>query len=120
MADAAIFVGFGQAARAREPQALDLLDQGLRYFASLQEQGEIESFEPVVLTPHGGDLRGFVLVRGERAALNRLRRDAEFRRLTARASLVVDNFGVVSAYIGEGLRFQLDVFQSQVEEQLQA
>ncbi|MDP8960411.1 MAG: hypothetical protein M3N32_02145 [Actinomycetota bacterium] len=120
MAEAAIFVGFGQAARAREPQALELLDQGLRYFAGLQERGEIESFEPVVLAPHGGDLRGFVLVRGEREALNNLRRDAEFRRLTARASLVVDDFGVVTAYLGEGLQSQLAVFQSEVEEQLRA
>ncbi len=120
MAEAALFLGFGQAARAREPQALDLFDAGLRYFAALQEQGEIESFEPVVLAPHGGDLRGFVLVRGERAALNRLRRHEEFRRLTARASLVVDNFGVVSAYVGEGLQAQLAVFQSQVDEQLNA
>ncbi|MDQ3932585.1 MAG: hypothetical protein M3252_07100 [Actinomycetota bacterium] len=120
MAEAAIFIGFGQAARAREPQALELLDEGLRYFAALQEQGEIESFEPVVLAPHGGDLRGFVLVRGERTALGRLRRDPDFRRLTTRASLVVDNFGVVNAYVGEGLRSQLAVFQSQVDEQLHA
>ncbi len=120
MADAAIFVGFGQAARAREPQALELLEEGLRYFAGLQERGEVESFEPVVLTPHGGDLRGFILIRGEREALNRLRRDAEFRRLTARASLVVDNFGVVGAYVADGLQSQLDVYRSQVEEQLRA
>lgn len=120
MAEAAVFVGFGQAARAREPQALALLDEALRYFAALQEQGEIESFEPVVLAPHGGDLRGFVLIRGERTALGRLRRDSEFRRLTTRASLVVDSFGVVNAYIGEGLQSQLAVFQTQVDEQLDA
>ncbi|MDP8930948.1 MAG: hypothetical protein M3O70_20840 [Actinomycetota bacterium] len=120
MADAAIFVGFGQAARAREPQALELLDQGLRYFGDLQERGEIESFESVVLAPHGGDLRGFVLVRGERDALNRLRRDDEFRRLTARASLVVDDFGVVTAYIAEGLQSQLAIYRSEVDEQLRA
>ncbi|MDQ4130563.1 MAG: hypothetical protein M3133_06180 [Actinomycetota bacterium] len=120
MADAAIFVGFGQAARAREPQALELLEEGVRYFAGLQQRGEIESFEPVVLEPHGGDLRGFVLVRGDHDGLDRLRRDAEFLRLSARASLVVDNFGVVDAYLGEGLQSQLDIFRSQVEEQLRA
>lgn len=120
MADAAILVGFGEAARAREPQALDLLDQGLRYFAALQEQGEIESFEPVVLEPHGGDLRGFILVRGEPTALDRLRRDVEFLRFTARASLVVDNLGVVGAHIGESLQSQLSIYRSQVEEQLRA
>lgn len=34
MADAAIFVGFGQPARAREPQALELFNQTVRYYRS--------------------------------------------------------------------------------------
>lgn len=120
MAHAAIFVGWGEPARAREPHALELFQQALRYFVDLQERGEIESFEQVVLEPHGGDLNGFILIRGERDRLNRLRSEDEFVRLSARAQLVVDNFGVVTAYIGDSLWSQLEVYQQQVQEQLHA
>lgn len=51
MADAALFVGFGQPARAREQQALDLFNRALALYTELQARGEIESFEPVLLEP---------------------------------------------------------------------
>ena len=41
----------------------------LEYWTSLQQQGEIESFETVLLESHGGDLNGFVLVRGDQDKL---------------------------------------------------
>ena len=118
MADAAIFVGFGQAARAREPQALELFGEALAFYSGLQEGGQIESFEPVILQPHGGDLAGFLLVRGTLDQLTALQRSEGFLRLNARANLVVDSFGVVPAYIGEGLQGQLGIYAEQVQEQL--
>ncbi|MDQ4048122.1 MAG: hypothetical protein M3131_01875 [Actinomycetota bacterium] len=120
MADAALFVGFGQPARAREPQALEVFDEVVRFHAELQEKGEIESFEPVLLEPHGGDLGGFLLIRGDRDQLERLRAREDFRRISARAGLVVDGFGVVEAYIGSGLGAQLALYREQVAEQLSA
>jgi hypothetical protein len=120
MADAALFVGFGQAVRAREPQALELFNRVVAFYSELQEEGGIESFEPVFLEPHGGDLAGFLLVRGDRDQLNGLRAHEQFRKLNARATLVVDGFGVVDAYIGDGLDQQLALWGEQVEEQLAA
>ncbi len=120
MADAALFLGYGQAARARERQAIEVFSQALEYFVDLRSQGLIESFEPVLLDPHGGDLRGFILVRGEPDNLNRLRADEQFQQLLARARLVVDNLGAVNAYVGGGLQAQLAVYQEQVESQLRA
>ncbi|MDP8942786.1 MAG: hypothetical protein M3N16_01490 [Actinomycetota bacterium] len=120
MADAAIFVGFGQPARAREPQALELLGRTLEFYSGLAERGEIESFEPVLLQPHGGDLAGFVLIRGSLDQVTALQANEEFLRLNARAGLVVESFGVVSAFVGEGLAAQLAVYEEQVREQLAA
>ena len=120
MADAAIFIGFGQAARAREPQALELFGRVLEFHRGLQQAGRIESFEPVLLQPHGGDLAGFLLVRGSLDQLTALQVDEEFLRLNARAGLVVDSFGVVPAFIGEGLQAQLALWEEQVREQLAA
>ncbi len=118
MADAGLFVGFGAPARARERQALEQFEEWGTFCSGLRDQGEIESFEPVLLEPHGGDLGGFFLLRGERERLDRLRHDREFRRLSARAGLVVEGFGVVGAHLGDALGEQLEIYGGQVEDQL--
>jgi hypothetical protein len=55
-------------------------------------------------------------VRGDRDKLARIRTSEEFERLTARAELVAENVGVVSALLGEQLMSQISVFSQQVEE----
>ena len=120
MADAGLLIGFGQAARARERQALELFDEAAQFYGQLQQEGRIESVEPVLLQPHGGDLSGFFLLRGSRDQLDALRDDETFRRINARALLVVENFGVVPAYLGAALGEQFDEYRAQVEAQLQA
>jgi hypothetical protein len=99
----AIFVGWQYPARGREVAAQELFGQALGYYAKLQQEGKIESFEPVLLDPHGGDLSGFILVRGEPEKLDAVARSDEFIALNTRAAYLVDGFGVVRASIGEGL-----------------
>ena len=120
MADAALFVGFGQPARAREPQALELWEEAARFYAELDQSGEIESFEPVLLEPHGGDLGGFFLIRGDRDQIERLRGHEDFRRINTRAGLVVEGLGVIEAYVGSGLADQLALYREQMAQQLSA
>ncbi len=116
MADAAIFVGWGQVVRGREAKALGVFNETLVYYQRLQQEGTIESVEPVLLTAHGGDLAGFVLIRGERSRLDALRATEEFARYTLRASLIVDNLGVVDAAIGESLTSGLATYAAQIAE----
>ena len=54
MADAGLFIGYGLPVRGRERQAVKVFGEALEYYARLQQQGEIESFETVFLNPHGG------------------------------------------------------------------
>ena len=114
MTRAAIVIGWGQAIPGREQKALMVFNEAIQYYTRLQQQGEIESFEPVLLAPHGGDLNGFLLVHGDREKLGRLRQQEEFIRLNARAALVVQNFGVIDASVGEELQRQFADFQAQV------
>jgi hypothetical protein len=116
MADSGLFVGFGLPVRGRERQAIKVFNETFEYYSRLQQDGEIESFEPVLLEPHGGELGGFFLVRGDKDKLARIRTSEEFERLTARANLIVENIGVVSAFLGERLMSQMSVFSQQVEE----
>jgi hypothetical protein len=113
MTKAAMVIGWGQVVRGREQKALMVFNEAIQYYTRLQQQGEIESFEPVALAPHGGDLNGFLIVRGDSEKLGRLRHQEEFLRLNARAAQIVDNFGVIDAYIGEELQRQFADFQAQ-------
>ncbi len=103
MANAALFIGWGAAARGREQKALQVFSEVLQFYARLQSEGRIESFEPVALEPHGGELAGFLLVRGSSEQLQGLRASEEFISMNNRGTLVVDHLGVVTAHVGEGL-----------------
>jgi hypothetical protein len=116
MADSGLFVGFGLPVRGRERQAVKLFNETFEYSSRLQQDGEIESFEPVLLEPHGGELGGFFLLRGDKDKLARIRSSEEFERLIVRGQLTVENIGVVSAFLAERLMSQMSVFSQQVGE----
>jgi hypothetical protein len=116
MATGALVIGWGPPVRGREQKALQVFNESIEYYTRLQQQGTIESFEPVALEPHGGDLDGFVIVRGDREKLNALRSSEEFIRLTNRAIQIVDNFGIITAYIGEELQRLFADFGAQAAE----
>jgi len=116
MADSGLFLGFGAPVRGREREAIKVFNEAFEYYARLQQEGEIESFEPVLLEPHGGELGGFFLLRGDQDKLARIRSSEEFERLTIRAQLITENLGIVSAYLGGRLMSQMSVFSEQVEE----
>jgi hypothetical protein len=114
MADAGLFIGFGNPVRGRESQAVDLFNEAIAWYTHLQEEGEIESFEPVFLEPHGGDLGGFILLKGDAEKLSALRVSEEFVQLSIRSDLIVENFGVVGADLGERLQRQVEYYAEQI------
>ncbi len=114
MADAGLFIGFGDPVRGRESQAVEIFNETLGYYGRLQEEGEIESFEPVFLEPHGGDLSGFILLRGDAEKLAALRVSDEFTQLTLRAGLCVESIGVVGADLAERLQRQMAFYTEQI------
>src|SRR5260370_736514 len=85
------------------------------FYSELQQKKEIESFEVTLLEQHGGDLAGFILIRGETERLARLRNDQEFQRLQIRAQLCIDNIGVVGALIGGGVARAMGDYTQELE-----
>jgi hypothetical protein len=114
MADAGLFIGWGEVARGREERALEVFNEGIAYYGRLQEDGRIESFEISLLQPHGGDLAGFVLLRGTEDQMDAVQHDEEFERFITRANFIVDNLGVVPAALGEGIARQIGIFEAEV------
>src|SRR5918995_2368277 len=107
MAEAGLFIGWGAPVSGREAKGLEIFNQGVEYWGRLQQEGRIESFEVVLLYPHGGDLYGFSLLRGSHEQLDAVGGDEEFLRLTTRAGLVVERLGVVRAALGDDLQRQI-------------
>ena len=116
MANSGIFVGFGEPVRGRETKSLELFNETMQYYSRLQEEGTIESWEVAFLEPHGGDLNGFFLLKGDSDKLAHLRQDAEFTRQTIRAGTIVERLGVVGAWLGEGLSEVVNAYQEAVGE----
>ncbi len=116
MADSGLFIGFGAPVRGRERQAIKVFNEAFEYYSRLQQEGEIESFEPVLLEPHGGELGGFFLLRGDQDKLARIRGSEEFERYTVRGQLIVEDIGIVGAALGTRLMSQMSLFAEQVEE----
>lgn len=59
-----MFAEWGALIPGREEAAQKVLNETMQYLKRLQN-GTIDSFQVVVLEPHGGDLASFVLVKGD-------------------------------------------------------
>jgi hypothetical protein len=116
MADAALFIGWGQVVRGREKRAVQVFNESVEYWGGLQRDGRIENFEVVLLAPHGGDLAGFALLRGSEDQIGALRADEEFQRRVARADLIIDSQGIVDAVIGEGVGRAMAQYQGEIDD----
>jgi hypothetical protein len=116
MAGEALFIGWGQVVRGREKQSLQVFQESMQYWGKLQQDGRIDSFDVLLLAPHGGDLNGFAVLHGDRKALAEIRFSDEFERLIARASAIVESPGVIPAYGGDALAQQMGIFQEVADE----
>jgi hypothetical protein len=114
VADAGLFIGWGQVVRGREERALDVFNETLEFYGQLQSDGRIEDFEVALLQPHGGELAGYVMLRGSEEQLGSLQLDEDFQRLMQRADLIVEGLGIVPALIGEGLARGISIYQEEL------
>jgi hypothetical protein len=114
VADAGLFIGWGQVVRGREDRALDVFNETIELYGQMQSDGRIESFEVCLLQPHGGELGGFELIRGSEEQIDALRRSEDFERINTKASLIVDDLGIVDMLIGEGLGRAMAIYQEEL------
>ena len=96
-----IFMGWDRAIPGREPLAGQLFQEVLQFLAGQQQAGKIDSFEPVLLSPHGGDLNGFILIRGDSANLDALQATPEWQQYVTRGGLLLEGSGQVRGATGD-------------------
>jgi hypothetical protein len=116
VSDYGLFIGFGWPVRGREQKATQVFGEAAELWTKLQQEGEIESFEAVFLEPHGGDLSGFFLVRGNCDNIARIRVSDEVLQLSLRAGHIVQGFGAVSVELGDRIPSSMQDWLSHAQE----
>jgi hypothetical protein len=107
MPNAALILRWDRVVPGREPQALSLFGQALEYYGSLQSEGSIASYEPILMDPSGSDLNGLIVIRGSADQLDALRRQDRFIEITMLATHQCEAFGVVNAHLGDELQARM-------------
>jgi len=114
--DTVFVVGWNRAVTGREKYAMELFQEALGTYAGWQREGKIESFEPVLLDAHGGDLNGFIVLRGEFDKLHGLKNLDKWIDLNARASYCIQDFGVVEGAINAGLQKRMTLWNKVISQ----
>ncbi len=105
MSDFGMFVEWGEPIAGREHQGIAVFKEALDYVERQEQEGTLEDHEVVILSPHGNNMQGFILMRGEPEKLNAIVGDPEWGRIVTRAGYVAHNVGVVPAYLNhEGVK----------------
>lgn len=103
----ALVIGWTRPVPGRETAAVELFQEAMGYMGKLQAAGTIESFEPVLMQPHGGDLNGFVLVKGNGDKLDTMVKTDEWRDLVVKSNMLLQGYGVIAAFYGEEIQQEM-------------
>ena len=112
MSSNVIFMGWDRPVPGREAMSAEHFQEVMQYLGGLQGAGTIESFQPVLLNSHGGDLNGFILIQGESAKLSALQATEEWVAHVTRGAFHLEGLGIVRGVTGEALMEQMALWTS--------
>ena len=98
-----LMFGWNRSIPGRERMSAEHFQEFMNYLGGLMQADRIDSFEPVFLDTHGGDLNGFVLVRADSSKLDTLVSSPEWLRHVTRASLHLEGSGAVRGATGDSI-----------------
>jgi hypothetical protein len=96
-----MLIGWDRVAPGDNIAAVELWSEMLLFFKKMHAEGLVEKFEPVMLGAHGGNLNGFILVRGEQDHLDKIRNSDSFLALVVKANKTLTGFRVLRAHYGQ-------------------
>ena len=106
-----VLIGWNRVVPGKEEQAVALFAEAMEFWAQQQRTGAIESCEPVFLAPHGGELNGFFLVRGDPDKLNQVMDSDAYLLIETKATNWLQDHGVIRASFGEAIKHRMAVYQ---------
>jgi hypothetical protein len=112
----AVFFAWNRSIPSRERISAEHFQQFVQYVAGLQQKGAIQSSEVVFLDPHGGDMNGFFLIRGEPAKLDALLASSEWVTHMTRAALHLQGSGTVRGVTGPMVMERMELWTKTIPE----
>jgi hypothetical protein len=109
MATAVLFIGWDRPLPGVDPRKAygQLMTEGVPYLQKLEGKA-FERMETIGLTAHGGDVNGFILLFGDRAKLDELRRTDAFEGLVMKLDEQFGGLAVVPGVNWEGIKAVMD------------
>jgi len=95
-----VLFGWNRSIPGREGMAAELFAHTMSFFEKLKSSNALESYEPVFLTRHGGDLNGFFLLKGTHLQLDTMLSSDEFVDINMRAEQYLEGVGVITGFTG--------------------
>lgn len=109
-----VMFGWNRSLPGREAMSGQHFQEFLEYLGAQQKSGVIESFDVVFLEPHGGNLNGLMLIRGEPAKLTQLTGSSEWARHQIRAILHLDGATSVRGFTGAAVGERMEQWMKEI------
>jgi hypothetical protein len=106
-----ILFAWDRAIPGREQTSGTHFDEFVEYLTSKAQSGAIQGFDVVFLDPHGGDLNGFFLIRGDSVSLDALTSTTEWAEHMTRAILHLQGSGAVRGSTGESAASRMELWR---------
>jgi hypothetical protein len=113
MADRMLFMGWKEPVRGREARALEVFEEAVGILGRKQQEGAIEKFDVVLLSPNGR-MDGYIQVEGTSEQITALREDEDFLRNTTDATLAVDGITHIEGYVNDGISRMMGMYQERI------
>ena len=114
MSSNVVFFAWNRSIPGRERLSAEHFSQFVQYLSGLQQKGAIRSFDTVFLDPHGGDMNGFFLIRGEPDKLDGLVSSPEWVTHMTRALLHLQGSGAVRGLTGDLIPARMELWSKNI------
>lgn len=114
MADAGLFISWGDPYPGREAEGMRLWNDANAYYGSLLEAGRISRYERFVLGAHGGEVRGFTIIGGTPEQIGALQLDNAWVSNIMRLQFCCKDVCVTPLFFGESLAQIMELWEHQV------
>lgn len=109
--DRVMFLSWDRPVPGREMAGMETFGQFTNWLGKQQTAGRIESFEPVLLDPHGEHLNGFVLVRGNYNNIAQIQNDEDYLNLMTRGTYEMQGLAVYNGSVGTAFQQRMTRWQ---------
>jgi len=100
MSSNAVVFGWDRSLPGREQLSAKHFQDFMAYLQAQKASGKIETFDPVLLEPHGGSVNGFFLIRGNNDQIAALVASPDYLQHQIRAQMHLERSGSWRAVAG--------------------